>query len=84
MGVSISRLPYIYSDNFLKICNTQKPEPTLKKKTKILIWYYLARKLQWGFLATHIPTNENVMDLLVKVLNGAKLTFGSECLKQFL
>ena len=73
MGVSISGPSYIYGDNMSVIHNTQRAESTLKKKSHSLCYHAACESIAMGeSLTGHIATDENVADLLTKVLYGQK------------
>ena len=75
MGVAISRPSYIYGDSMSFIYNTQHPESTLKKKSHSLHYHVAHESVAMGeSLTGHIATDQNVADLLTKVLYGPKMT----------
>ena len=73
MGVPLSGPSYIYGDNMSVIHNTQRPESTLKKKNNSICYHALREAVAMGeFLTTHIPTKDNLSDMMTKVLYGSK------------
>ena len=73
MGVPISGPSFIYGDNMSVIHNTQRPESTLKKKSNSICYHAMTESVAMGeSLTTHIPTDQNIADLLTKVLSGQK------------
>ncbi len=73
MGVPISGPSYIYGDNKSVITNTSKPESTLKKKSNSICYHAVREAVAMGeCMTTHIPTNDNLSDMLTKVLSGGK------------
>ena len=73
MGVPLSGPFYIYGDNMSVIHNTQRPESTLKKKNNSIYYHALREDVAMGeCLTTHIPTKDNLSDMMTKVLYGSK------------
>ena len=73
MGVPISGPSYIYGDNILVIQNTQRPQSTLQKNSNLIFYHAMSQSVYMGgSLTTHIPTNDNISDLMTKVLVGQK------------
>jgi len=73
MGVPILGPSYIYGDNMSVIYNTSRPESTLKKKNNSICYHAIRESVAMGeSLTTHISTNDNLADLLTKVLYGRK------------
>ena len=73
MGVEVTRPSYIYGDNMSVINNTSKPESVLKKKSNSICYHFVREAVAMKeALTAHIPTLENVADLLTKVLSGGK------------
>ena len=55
------------------IHNTQRPESTLKKKNNSICYHALREAVAMGeCLTTHIPTKDNLSDIMNKVLYGSK------------
>jgi hypothetical protein len=64
MGLPISGLSYIYSDNMSVIHNTQRPGSTLKKKSNSICYHAIREAVAMGECVTgHVPTKENPADL---------------------
>ena len=73
MGVEVAGPSYIYGDNMSVINNTSKPESVLKKKSNSICYHFVREAVAMKeALTCHIPTLENVADLLTKVLFGRK------------
>ena len=73
MGVPLSGPSYIYGDNMSVIHNTQRPESTSKKNNNSICYHALRESVAMGeCLTTHIPTKENLSDMMTKVLYGSK------------
>ena len=55
--------------------NTTLPEPTLKKKSNSSAYHFIRECVAMGELLTrHVPTEENIADLLTKPLLREKRT----------
>ena len=73
MGVPLTGPSYIYGDNMSVITNTQRPESTLKKKNNSICYHAMRESVAMGeSLTAHIRTENNLVDLLTKVLYGIK------------
>ena len=73
IGVPLSGPSYIYGDNMSVIHNTQRPESTLKKKNNSICYHALREAVAMGeCLTTHIPTKDNLSEMMTKVLYGSK------------
>ena len=73
MGVPLAGPSYIYGDNMSVIHNTQRPESTLKNKNNSICYHALREAVAMGeCFTTHIPTKENLSDMMPKVLYGSK------------
>ena len=73
MGVPLTGPSYIYGDNMSVINNTQRPESTLKKKNNSICYHAMRESVAMGeSLTAHIRTNDNLADLLTKVMYGIK------------
>ena len=73
MDVPLSVPSYIYGDNMSVIHNTQRPEYTFKKKKKSIYYHALRESVAMGeCLTMHIPTKDNLSDMMTKVLYGSK------------
>ena len=69
MGIPISGPSYIYGDNMSVIHNTSGPESALRKKSDSVCYHAVCESVTMGeSLVGHIPSKENVADLLTKVL----------------
>ena len=76
MGVPILGPSYIYGDNMSVIHNTQCSESTLKKMSHSLCYHVACESIAMGeSLTGHIVTDQNIADLLTKVLYGQKRKF---------
>ena len=73
MGVPLSGPSYIYGYNMSVIHNTQRPESTLTKKNNSICYHDLREAVAMGeCLTRHIPTKDNLSDMMNKVLYGTK------------
>ena len=73
MGVPVTGPSYIYGDNMSVINNTQRPESTLKKKNNSICYHAVRESVAMGeSLTGHIRTEDNLADLLTKVMFGSK------------
>ena len=73
MGVRISGPKYVYGDNMSVIQNTQRPEPTLRKKSNLICYHAVSESVAMGEpLTGHIPRVENYADLDTKIISGGK------------
>ena len=73
MGVPISGPSYIFGDNMSVIHNTQRPESVLKKKNNSICYHAIRESVAMGECKTgHIKTEDNLADLLTKVLYGSR------------
>lgn len=71
MGVPIDGPTFIFGDNMSVIHNTSKPESTLKKKSLSICYHAVREAVAMGeCLVAHIPTKNNLADLLTKILSG--------------
>ena len=69
MGVEISGPMYVHGDNMSAINNTQQPESVLKKKSNEICYHAIHESIAMNESHTgHIPTNENVADLVTKAI----------------
>ncbi|KAL7425539.1 hypothetical protein ACHAXH_000044 [Discostella pseudostelligera] len=76
MGVPISGPSYIFGDNMSVIHNTQRPESVLKKKNNSICYHAIPESVAMGECKTgHIKTEDNLADLLTKVLYGCNLSW---------
>ena len=73
MGIPISGPSYIYGDNMSVIHNSSRPESVLRKKSNSVCYHAVHESVAMGeSLVGHIPSKENIADLLTKVLYGHK------------
>ena len=74
MGIPISSSSCIYGDNMSVVHNTFRPESVLRKKRSNSVCYHAVHKsvAMYESIIGHIPSKENVADLIKKVLNGHK------------
>jgi hypothetical protein len=73
MGIPLTGPSYIYGDNKSAITNSTTPESTLTKKNNAICYHAIRESVAMGeSLLTHIPTGDNLADLLTKVTSGAK------------
>jgi len=73
MGIPITGPSYIYGDNKSVITNATTPESTLAKKNHSICYHAIRESVASGeSLITHIPTADNLSDLMTKVTFGAK------------
>ena len=73
MGIPITGPSYIYGDNKSAITNSTTPESTLAKKNNAICYHAIRESVASGeSLLTHIPTVDNLADLMTKVTFGAK------------
>ena len=71
MGVPVSGPSYIYWDNMSVIHNTQCPEFTLRGRNNSIFYHTMRESVAMGeLLMTHIPKNDNPLNLMMKVLAG--------------
>ena len=73
MGVEIAGPMYTYGDNMSVIHNTQRPESRLKKKSNSICYHACREAVAMGeILIAYISTNDNIADLMTKVLPGGQ------------
>ena len=73
MEIVIEGPSYIYGDNMLVIHNNQQPEITLREKSTSIFCHATRESVAMGeSLTTHIPTGDNHVGFLMKVLYGKK------------
>jgi hypothetical protein len=73
MGAPINGPSCIYCDNKAVVINLQKPKLQLGKKNNSICYHYARESIDMGeSLATHISTNDNLADLMTKILHGSK------------
>jgi hypothetical protein len=73
MGIPISGPSYVYGDNMSVINNTQRPESTLKKKSKQICYHTIRESVAMGeCLTVHIASQENLADIATKIIPGGQ------------
>ena len=70
MGVPIEGPTHMYGDNMSTIHNTQCPESQLKKKSNSICYHAVREAVAMGELTGHVKTDENLADILTKVVVG--------------
>ena len=74
MPIPISGPLYIYGDNMSAVHSTSRPESLLRKKSNSVCYHALHESVAMGeSLVGHIPSKENIADLMTKVLYGTWL-----------
>ena len=69
MGIPISSHSYIYGNNMSVVNNTSRPESVLRKKSNLVCYHVVHESVVVGeSLVEHIPSKENVTDLMTKAL----------------
>ena len=64
---------YIYVDNMSVLNNASRPEPVLRKKSNSVCYHAVHESVAMGeSLVRHLPSKENIADLMTKVLYGQK------------
>ena len=72
MGAPISGPSYVYGDK-MSVIHTSRPESVLRKKSNSVCYHAVHESVTMGeSLVGHIPSKENIADLLTKVLHGHK------------
>ena len=69
MGIPVDEPTFIFGDNQSVLCNTTKPESTLKKKSNAIAYNFVREGFacdEWR--TAYINTHENVADLFTKPL----------------
>ena len=73
MGIPILGPSFIYSDKMLVIHNSSRPESVLRNKSNSISYHAVHESVAMNeFLVEHIPSKENIADLLTKILYGKK------------
>ena len=73
MGIPISSPSHTYGDNVLVVHNKSRPESVLRKKSNSVCYHAVCESVAMGeSLVGHIPSKENVADLMTKVPYGHK------------
>ena len=76
MGIPISSPSYIYGENMSVVHNTSRPEFILRKKSNSVCYLSECKSVAMGETPFgHIPSKENVTDLMTKVLHGQKRNY---------
>jgi hypothetical protein len=71
LGIPISESSYIFCDNNSVVCNTTKPESTLKKKSNAIAYHCVREAVAMKeVLIAYEPTDTNLADLMTKALPG--------------
>ena len=72
MYSNIQSLVYLW-DNMSVVHNTSRPESVLRKKSNSVCYHAVCESVTIGeFLLRHIPSKENVAELMTKVLYEQK------------
>ena len=65
MDINIFGLSYVYGDNVLVAHNTSRPESVLRDKSNSVCYHTVHESVAMGdSIVGHIPSNENVADLM--------------------
>jgi len=73
MGVPLAGCSYIYGDNKSQVTNSTEPASVLRKKCNSICYHAVRESVAMGESAiTHIPSGDNLADLMTKVLHGQK------------
>ena len=73
MSIPISGPSIVYGDNRSVVHNTSRPELVLRKKGNLVFYHAVHESVAMNKpLVVHIPSRENVADLMTKVLYGQK------------
>src|SRR5210317_776314 len=73
MGVPIDGYCSTFVDNNSVVVNTSSPESTLKKKSNSIAYHFARAKSAADVLRVDwVPTDENCVDILTKLLTGTK------------
>jgi hypothetical protein len=73
MGVPIDGPTYVFCDNQSVVANTTTPESMLKKKSNAIAYHAVREAVAMGeIIIAYISTDENVADLMTKVLPGGE------------
>ena len=69
MGIPLSSPLYIYEDSMSVVHHASRPESVIRKKSNPFCYYADQLSVTLGdFLVEHIPSSENVADLIIKFL----------------
>jgi hypothetical protein len=73
MGIPLTGPSYIFADNKSQVTNATIPESTLKKKCNSICYHAVRESVAMGeSLITHIRSEDNLSDLMTKVIHGTK------------
>ncbi len=73
MGIPLTGPSYIFADNKSQVTNATIPESTLKKKCNSICYHAVQESVPiCESLITHIKSEDNLSDLMTKVIHGAK------------
>jgi hypothetical protein len=73
MGIPLTGPSYIFADNKSQVTNATIPESTLKKKCNSICYHAVRESVAMGeSLITHIRSEENLSDLMTKIVHGTK------------
>jgi len=73
MGIPLTGPSYIFADNKSQVTNATIPESTLKKKCNSICYHAVRESVAMGeSLITHIRSEENLSDLMTKIIHGTK------------
>ncbi len=73
MGIPLTGPSYIFADIKSQVTNATIPESTLKKKCNSICYHAVQESVAIGeSLITHIKSEDNLSDLMTKVIHGAK------------
>jgi hypothetical protein len=72
MGIPLTGPTYIFADNKSQVTNATIPE-SLKKKCNSICYHAVQESVAMGeSLITHIKSEDNLSDLMIKVIHSAK------------
>ena len=73
MGILISKFSYIYGENMSVLHNKPRPESFLRKKSNLVCCHVVSESFAMRkSLIGHIPSKENVTDLMTQVFMGKR------------
>jgi hypothetical protein len=73
MGLPLTGPSFIYADNKSQVTNSTRPELTLKNRCNSICYHAVQESVAMGeSLLTHINSEENLSDLMIKVTHGSK------------
>ena len=77
MGILISDPSYIFEDNMSVVHYISRPESVLRKKSNSVCYHTVQESVAMGeSLVGHIPSKENVADLMKHPLHAKEEIFG--------